>query len=158
MPVLAASRRAAEFAAGLIFAAVFLLFLVRIAARYALGWPMAWADELGQVLFVWLPFWACATLLPDREQIRFGLVADALPEGARRACAALGLLVVGGLFACSLPACLDYLWFLRRERTPVLGVPLTLAYACFGLFMVAVVVRSALGLFALLRRDPRAAP
>lgn len=153
-----AARRIAEIAADLLFAAVFLLFLVRIAARYALGWPMAWADELGQILFVWLPFWACAVLLPDREQIRFGLVADTLPAAGRRACQVLGLLVIGGLFLWALPGCLDYLWFLRRERTPVLGVPLTAAYACFGLFMVAVVLRAASGLVALLRRPQDAAP
>ena len=43
----------------------------------------------------------------------------------------------------ALPGSLDYILFLNRERTPVLDLRLDFVYSCFGLFLIAVVVRSA---------------
>ena len=131
------------------FACVFAVFLLKIVMRYAAGDALAWADELSTILFVWLVFWANAFLVPDRQQIAFDLLHRHLPPRAQRAVAAIRLLIVGGLFAWALPGVVDYLRFLWRERTPVLGWRLDWVYACFGLFVAAVVVRAALALWAL---------
>ena len=131
------------------FACVFAVFLMKIVMRYAAGDALAWADEVSTVLFVWLVFWANAFLVPDRQQIAFDLVYRHLPPRGQRIVEALRLLLVGGLFAWSLPGVVDYLRFLWRERTPVLGWRLDWVYACFGLFVLAVVVRAVLGLWAL---------
>jgi hypothetical protein len=59
--------------------------------------------------------------------------------------------VVGGLFLWALPNVIDYILFLWRERTPVLLLRLDIVYSCFGLFVVAVVVRSVAELIRLVR-------
>lgn len=135
---------------------MFAVFLLKIVMRYAAGDALAWADEVSTVLFVWLVFWANAFLVPDRQQIAFDLLHRHLPPHAQRAVGVVRLLVVGGLFAWALPGVVDYLRFLWRERTPVLGWRLDWVYACFGLFVAAVVVRAVLGIWALarVRRDP----
>jgi len=60
------------------------------------------------------------------------------------------LLLVGGIFVWALPGTLDYLMFLWRERTPVLSLRLDLVYSCFGIFMIAVVIRQAVSAVKLL--------
>jgi hypothetical protein len=61
------------------------------------------------------------------------------------------LLIVGGLFLWGLPSVVDYILFLWRERTPVLGLRLDFVYSCFGLFVVVIVIRSAWTLVELVR-------
>jgi TRAP-type C4-dicarboxylate transport system permease small subunit len=148
-------HKAAELVACAMFACVFVVFLLKIVMRYAAGDALAWADEVSTVLFVWIIFWTNAFIVPDRHQIAFDLLYRHLPPAGRRVTAALRLLLVGGLFAWSLPGVVDYLRFLWRERTPVLQWRLDLAYACFGMFVAAVVVRSAWHLVALARANWR---
>jgi len=135
--------RAAEQAVALMFAGVFLVFVYKIVMRYAAGDAVAWADEVSVILFVWIIFCANALVVSDRRQITFDLVYRLLSPRARRLCRMVRLLIVGGLFAWALPAVVDYILFLWRERTPVLSLPLDVVYSCFGLFVAAVVVRSA---------------
>ena len=69
----------------------------------------------------------------------------------RRAAAIARLVIIGGLFLWALPGVIDYIAFLWRERTPVLSLRLDFVYSCFGLFVIAVVVRSVIQLFHLVR-------
>ncbi len=143
---------AAEAVASVMFACVFAIFLLKVVMRYVAGDPLAWADEVSTVLFVWLIFWANAFLVPDRQQIAFDLLYRNLPPGGRRVVRAVRSLIVGGLFAWALPGVVDYIRFLWREKTAVLQWRLDWVYACFGVFVLAVVVRSAMGLVAAARR------
>jgi len=149
-------RRAAALLPGLLFAAVFLLFDYKIAARYFLHDEPAWTDEACVVLFIWIVFLANALLLRDTEQIRFDLLYAPASPRVRRVMAALRQLLIGGLFLACLPATLDYLLFLWRERTPVLALRLDWTYSCFILFMAAVIARAAWALLGLFRSGWRA--
>jgi len=143
--------RGARLAASLMFACVFAAFIYKIVMRYAAHDAVAWADEISVVLFVWMIFWANAFVVADRRQIRFDLVVRLLSPPWRRAAAVARLVVIGGLFLWALPGVIDYIAFLWRERTPVLSLRLDLVYSCFGLFVVAVAVRSGMELFQLVR-------
>jgi hypothetical protein len=50
------------------------------------------------------------------------------------------------VFLVGLPACLDYIQFMGRRSTLILHIPLNIAYACFGIFMIAVIVGGAIRL------------
>jgi TRAP-type C4-dicarboxylate transport system permease small subunit len=136
-------RRAAAIVSGLLFAAVFLVFVFKIVMRYASHDEPAWTDEVSVILFMWIVLWANAFVVRDREQIVFDLFYHPLPPRARRVVAIARALLIGGIFAVALPGSLDYIAFLWRERTPVLNLRLDWLYAIFGAFMIAVVVRSA---------------
>jgi TRAP-type C4-dicarboxylate transport system permease small subunit len=143
--------RGATLVAALMFSCVFVIFIYKIVMRYAAGDAVAWADEISVVLFVWIIFWANAFVVEDRRQITFDLVVRLLPPPRRRAAAVAWLVIIGGLFAWALPGVIDYIAFLWRERTPVLSLRLDFVYSCFGLFVVAVVVRSIIQLSHLVR-------
>lgn len=135
-------RQLADLIACAMFAAVFVIFNYKIFTRYFEHAEAVWADEVSLILFVWIIFWANAFLVRDREQITFDLVYRLLPVPIKRIVAFGRAAMIGGIFAFALPGSLDYIRFLWRERTPVLNLPLDIVYACFGVFLIAVVVRS----------------
>lgn len=143
-------RQAANLVSGLMFAAVFLIFNYKIITRYLEHDEAVWADEVSVILFIWTIFWASAFLVRDREQITFDLVYRHVSDRTKRWMALARLVLVGGIFAWALPGSLDYIMFLWRERTPVLDLRLDYVYSCFGIFLVAVVVRSAWSIVKLL--------
>ena len=132
------------------FAAVFVIFNYKIFTRYFEHSEAVWADEVLVILFIWIIFWAQAFIVRDRDQITFDLVYRLLPTPARRVAALARHVLVGGVFLWSLPGSLGYIQFLWREHTPVLNLPLDLVYSCFGVFLVAVIVRSFLAVRRLL--------
>ena len=146
----AAIARVADAITSLMFIAVFAAFIYKIVMRYAAGDAVAWADEISVVLFIWIVFLANGFMLDDKRQITFDLVYRHLSERNQRFVAAARSLLVGGIFLCALPASIDYILFLWRERTPVMGWRLEYVYACFALFMLAVTVRLAYRLVLLL--------
>ncbi|MCW5686115.1 MAG: TRAP transporter small permease subunit [Pseudolabrys sp.] len=143
-------QQAANIVAALMFAAVFLIFNYKIITRYLEHDEAVWTDEVSVILFIWIIFWANAFLIRDREQITFDLCYRPMPDTTKRWMALARLLLVGGIFVWALPGTLDYLMFLWRERTPVLSLRLDLVYSCFGIFMIAVVIRQAVSAVKLL--------
>ena len=135
--------RAAELVAAALFAGVFLVFVWKIIMRYAAHDAVAWADEVSVVLFIWIVFLANGFVVEDRRQISFDLLYRHVRPPTQRIFAVLRIVLVGGIFAAALPGALDYIAFLWRERTPVLLWRLDVVYACFGLFMIAVLARMA---------------
>ena len=135
--------RFGEALTNLLFIGVFVAFLYKIAMRYAVGDAVAWADEASVVLFIWIVFLANGLVVDDRRQISFDLLYRHLPERGQRVMAVARILLVGCIFAYALPAAVDYILFLWRERTPVMRLRLDYVYACFALFMLAVLIRMA---------------
>ncbi|HVV92739.1 MAG TPA: TRAP transporter small permease subunit [Hyphomicrobiales bacterium] len=135
-------ERFAEIIASVMFALVFLIFNYKIITRYLEHNEAAWADEVSVILFIWIIFWGNAFVLRDKQQIKFDLIYHPLPARIKRMMAVARLALVGGLFLWSLPGSVGYILFLWREKTPVLGLRLDLVYSCFGLFLVAVIIRS----------------
>jgi TRAP-type C4-dicarboxylate transport system permease small subunit len=142
---LAQLHQLADWFAAAMFAVVFLIFNYKIFTRYFEHNEAVWADEVLVILFIWIIFWAQAFVVRDREQITFDLVYRLLPARGQRVAALVRHLLIGGVFLWALPGSLGYIQFLWREHTPVLNLPLNWVYSCFGLFLIAVVVRSLLG-------------
>ncbi|MGI9134570.1 MAG: TRAP transporter small permease [Rhodoferax sp.] len=134
-------RRAANALGGALFLALFLVFLVQITARFAFNRPLPWTDEAAVVLYVWVILWAAATMVPAREHVVFDLLWNSVGRRARQAMAVAGNLLVGALAALGLPASWDYVGFMQRESTPVLGIPLMWVYLPFVLLLAALVLR-----------------
>ncbi|MGQ0663815.1 MAG: TRAP transporter small permease [Pseudomonadota bacterium] len=148
-------QRGAELIGVAIFATMFGAFLLQIFMRYLVNRPLAWTEEVSLIAYLWSVFWACAFVVRDQDHVRFDLVYQALGERHKRMFALAGAALVGGLFAAALPSTYDYISFMARERTWVIGIRFDLVFACFGLFVVAVAVRAARDLARLLGRDWR---
>ena len=150
-------HKAAQALGGLLFIALFLVFVVQITARFAFNKPLAWSDEAAVILYVWIILWAAATMVPQREHVAFDLVWNLANARWRRILQVLGNALVGGLALVALPASWDYVRFMAREGTPVLGVPLMAVYLPFIVLLLAMVLRS-LGQIVQALRGPMGSP
>jgi TRAP-type C4-dicarboxylate transport system permease small subunit len=135
-------HKAAQALGGLLFVALFLVFVVQIAARFVFNKPLAWSDEAAVILYVWIILWAAATMVPQRAHVAFDLVWNLANARWRRMMQILGNALVGGLALVALPASWDYVRFMAREGTPVLGVPLMAVYVPFIVLLLAMVLSS----------------
>lgn len=126
-----------------IFAALFLSLVVQVALRFAFGAPAAWTEELAAIAFVWVIFWGTAFTVPLREHVAVDFVVPLFGVRARRALYALGLALLAGCFLWALPGIADYVAFMGRESTPVLGLPFNIVYSVFLAAAVMIVVRCA---------------
>lgn len=125
-----------------LFLALFAVFMVQITARFGFNRPLPWTDEVAVCLYVWVILWAAAAIVPEREHVMFDLVWNAVGRRARQAMRIAASLMIGGLAAWALPACWDYVHFMNREGTPVLGVPFMWVFLPFIALLIALVIRS----------------
>jgi TRAP-type C4-dicarboxylate transport system permease small subunit len=130
-----------------LFAALFVVFIVQVTARFIFDRPLPWTDEAAVILYVWVILWSAALIVPERHHVAFDLLWNLAGPRTRKIMRALGLLTVGGLAAWALPASVDFARFMAREGTAVLGLPLVWLFAPFVLLLISMVVRSAIGLF-----------
>lgn len=147
-------RTMANAIGGGLFLTLFVVFIIQIAARFGFNKPLAWTDEAAVILFVWIIMWAAAVMVPEREHVVFDLVWNLAGARARQAMAVAGHLLIGSLALVALPASWDYVHFMRREGTPVLNLPFMYVYLPFVLLLVAIVVRSAQGIWRIVQARP----
>lgn len=137
----------------LLFALLFLAFVAQVTARLVFNSPLAWTDEAAVILYLWATLWGAALVCRDRDNVAFDLVYQRASAPVQRAMSLLACALVGGLAAWGLPGTVDYIGFMRRESTPVLGLPFNWVFAPFALLLVALCARYAWRIYRLLGRN-----
>ncbi len=133
-------RLFAESVAALLFLSMFAAFLVQVFARYVMNNPIGWTQEFVLIAYIWIVFWCCAFLVRERDHITFDMAFEALPPGARRRLAIVLTAVIAVAFVVALPKTVDYIAFMKIERSPILRIRFDLLYSIFAVFMLAVIV------------------
>jgi len=144
-------QKSANVVGGGLFLTLFIVFVVQVTARFGFNKPMAWTDEAAVILYVWAILWAAAFVVPEREHVVFDLLWNSVSQRARQAMQITGNLMIGGLALYGIPASWDYVHFMAREGTPVLGVSFMWVFLPFVLLLAALVVRSALAIWNAVR-------
>ena len=139
-------QKSANVIGGGLFLTLFIVFVIQVTARFGFNKPMAWTDEAAVILYVWAILWAAAFVVPEREHVVFDLLWNSVGRRARQVMQIVGNLMIGGLALWGIPASWDYVHFMAREGTPVLGVSFMWVFMPFVLLLVALVVRSALAI------------
>ena len=138
-----------------LFALLFLVFVVQVVARFAFKQPLAWTDEAAVILYLWAILWGAALVCSDKENVAFDLLYQKARPPVQRGMTIAACALVGVLAAWGLPGSLDYIHFMQRERTPVLGLPFHWVFAPFGILLLALALRSGWRIFRLLGRHWR---
>ncbi len=134
-------KRWAEHVIAGLFAVMFVAFLVQIAFRYLFNFPIGWTSELTIVTWLWLVLWGAAFVVTEREEIRFDLIYAAVGDRTRRIMAIVTGLSLIGLYTISFPAVVDYVTFMKVEKTAYLKIRFDVLYSIYVVFVVAVLVR-----------------
>ena len=140
-------QKAANAIGGGLFLTLFVVFVIQITARFAFNKPIAWTDEAAVILYVWVILWAAAVIVPEREHVVFDLVWNSVNYRTRQVMKITGNLMVGGLALVAVPASWDYVHFMKREGTPVLGIPFMWVYLPFVVLLIALAVRGVWGIW-----------
>ena len=125
------------------FLTLFIVFVIQVTARFGFNRPMAWTDEAAVILYVWVILWSAAFVVPEREHVAFDLIWNSVNLPTRKVMRVAGNLLIGGVALYGIPATWDYVHFMKRESSPVLGISFMLVFLPFVLLLVALVVRSA---------------
>ena len=144
-------QKAANAIGGGLFLTLFVVFVIQITARFFFNKPMAWTDEAAVILYVWVILWAAAVVVPEREHVVFDLIWNSVPYRGRQVMAIVGNLLVGGLALWGIPGCWDYVHFMKREGTPVLGLSFMWVFLPFVFLLAALAVRSAWAIWNAIR-------
>lgn len=135
-------KKTANAIGGGLFLTLFIVFVIQVTARFGLNKPLTWTDELAVILYVWIILWAAAFVVPEREHVAFDLLWNKAGPRTRQVMQIVGNVLVGGLALFGIPATWDYVYFMKREGTPVLGLPFMWVFLPFVFLLVALVLRS----------------
>jgi len=136
-------KKAADLIGGTLFLTLFIVFVIQVTARFGFNRPMAWTDEAAVILYVWVILWSAAFVVPEKEHVAFDLIWNSVNLRTRKVMRVAGNLLIGGVALYGIPATWDYVHFMKRESSPVLGISFMLVFLPFVLLLVALVLRSA---------------
>jgi TRAP-type C4-dicarboxylate transport system permease small subunit len=133
--------RWAEHAVAAMLAIMFIAFIIQIAFRYLLNLPTGWTTEITILAWLWLVLWGAAFVVRENEEIRFDLVYGAAGPQLRRVLAILSALGLLTLYIMSLPAVVDYVTFMKVQRSAYLGIRFDYIFSIYIIFALAAIVR-----------------
>ena len=151
-------------------AAIFIIFLLQIFARYTskIAWlipieqlsnwmltvePIGWTINLISLLWVWLIFFGCSFVVRERDHVTFDILYLALPDHLRRiAIIVISLIMIFALLWSFLPTWdsifgsrLMDLKKIQTLRMPITGekIPIKWLFASYITLMIFVILRYA---------------
>ena len=136
-------RRRAENVAALLLLAMFVCFIIQIAARYVFNYPLGWTDEVSVLCWIWCTLWGAAFVLREKDEVRFDIIYSAASANTRRVFTIITGIAAILLFGIALPAVISYVTFLKVEKSAYLGIRLDYLYSIYVLFSLAVIIRYA---------------
>lgn len=147
-------RRRAENISVALLATMFVSLIVQVVFRYFVNMPMGWTDEVSLITWTWLVLWGAAFVIRESDEIRFELLHASMPPKVRRGMTIFAAAAVVGLFSASQPAVVDYVIFMKVQRTAYLHVRFDWLFSIYVIFAVAAIVRYLwIGWFALVEAD-----
>lgn len=139
--VLARLRLLAMDIASLFLGALFIVFLIQIAARYVFNARAPWTLEACLTLWLWVVFWGGAFVLQEKDHVRFDVLYLSVSRGMRRAFALVSAIALGGGMLAALPATWSYIDFYQIKRSAVIGIRLDIVFSIYGVFAAMMVAR-----------------
>ena len=131
----------AENLLALMLAIMFTVFILQIVFRYLLSFPIGWTHEVSVIMWLWMVLFGSAFVVRDSEEIRFDIFYAAAGGWVKRAMVISTGLTMVVLFSISLPAVIDYITFMKVEKTAYLDIRFDYLYSIYGVFAVVMIVR-----------------
>jgi TRAP-type C4-dicarboxylate transport system permease small subunit len=131
----------AENVLAAMLATMFFAFLLQIVFRYLLNWPTGWTNELSAVLWIWIVLFGAAFVVTEQEEMRFDLIYASVTPRVRAIMFLIFAVSLILLYAISLPAVIDYVTFMKVERTAYMKIRFDWLYSIYVVFVVAIIVR-----------------
>jgi len=136
-------RRLADAVLALMMAVMFIAFILQVVFRYVINLPLAWTDEVCNLVWLWGIFWGASLVMRNSDDIRFDLIYTLLKPQVRRVLTIIASTALVVILALSLPASWSYISFMKVERSASLGIPMNWVFSVYMLFAISMIVRHA---------------
>lgn len=133
--------RRAENVLAAMLAVMFFAFLLQIFFRYVMNWSTGWTNELTTILWIWIVLWGAAFVVTEREEMRFDLIYASVGKRTRSAMFLICAAAVVFLYGISLPAVVDYVTFMKVQKSAYLKIRFDWLFSIYIVFVVAVIIR-----------------
>lgn len=120
---------------------MFVAFLLQVLFRYALNLPVGWTNELSSILWIWIVLFGAAFVVREEEEIRFDLLYGSAGPQLRRVMCLVSAAALLLLYIISLPAVLDYVTFMRVEKSSYLELRFDWVFSIYIAFVLAAIIR-----------------
>lgn len=140
--------------ASVMLAAMFVVFLIQIGARY-FNFRALWTLEACLTLWLWVVFWGGAFVLQEKDHVKFDMAYLAVGKKTRKVFALVSAIAISGGMLAALPATWSYISFYQIKKSMVIGIRLDIVFSIYAVFAVMVVVNYLWRAFRILRgADP----
>ncbi|MGV8853281.1 MAG: TRAP transporter small permease [Devosia sp.] len=134
-------RARAENLLAAMLAVMFSVFILQILFRYVLNLPIGWTNEVSVIMWLWMVLFGTAFVIRDHEEIRFDILYSAVNSRWRRVLVLTTSVSLVVLFTISLPAVIDYVTFMKVQKTAYLKIRFDWLYSIYAIFAVATIIR-----------------
>jgi len=117
------------------FVIMFVIFIAQIFSRYILRAPLAWAYEVTVSCYLWLVVLGACYAQRNRSHVTFTLLTDKLPMRVQAAFIGLGSLLIAFAFIWSFVPSIEFVGFMKAQKTSVLRIGLNIVYAPYIPFL-----------------------
>ncbi|UJW85342.1 TRAP transporter small permease [Devosia sp. SL43] len=131
----------AENVLAAMLAVMFTVFILQIFFRYGVNLPIGWTHEISVIMWLWMVLFGTAFVVRDSEEIRFDILYAAVSDRWRRVMVVISAVALILFFSISLPAVIDYVMFMKVEKTAYLKIRFDWLYSIYAIFAVATIVR-----------------
>lgn len=125
----------------MLLASMFAAFLLQIAARYLMNMPMGWTIEYVTIAWMWGILFGYAFVVRDDEVVRMDIIYNMMPTGLRRAMDVIAQTSCAAILLWSLPKSIEFIDFMKIERTAYLRIGFNLLFSVYVPFVIAVSAR-----------------
>lgn len=124
------------------FSVMFITFIIEVFWRYILNDPLTWPFETTTIMFLWTVLFGAIYTMRKRQHIVFSLLYDVVPPRVQRIMrfTSNGIMFVG--FGAAIYPSYQFISFMHTQSSPVFGVPFSIIYAPFLLFLVMIMYYS----------------
>ena len=134
-------RARAENLLAAMLAVMFSVFILQILFRYLLNLPIGWTNEVSVIMWLWIVLFGTAFVIRDHEEIRFDILYSSVSNRWRRVLVLITSVSLVVLFTISLPAVIDYVMFMKVQKTAYLKIRFDWLYSIYAIFAVATIIR-----------------
>lgn len=139
-------------------AVIFVILTANTVLRYSGGVGLQWANELPELLFPWLVMAGIVLASEKGAHIATVFLMEVVPQRVQRIVGVSGWLVVAALYAILTKATYGMLEIVNDEKSPILGVPGSVTYACVMGGMVMLALLALQSAWQVWRATPATAP
>jgi TRAP-type transport system small permease protein len=126
--------RAEQLAAVVLLAIILGTMATQVVARYVLGSPFSWSEELARFALVWLAMVAACFVMAEGSHLAVDVVSARLSPRGKLVLECFGNGVVIATCLVVLIGGSRFVWYVGRVGSPALGIPMSWWYgaASFG--------------------------